>query len=187
MNTSKTAFFLKKIWNLSQTGVIITKTWNSKIRITARISSLALIFFVLVDCVLRLRESKLSNSFRIFLGSKWTWFANFERKTPQKLRLLVFMHFIEIRTFFYGFMYFGAKLWVADPPGLLWSVRNTSYANENHSPESMAKMWIIRCQYCSRTTITIFHTIDTIIKQNFVLWYPCCHKRYSVMLFRVIV
>ena len=110
--------FLKKIWNLSQTGVIITKTWNSKIRITARISSLALIFFVLVDCVLRLRESKLSNSFRIFLGSKWTWFANFERKTPQKLRLLVFMHFIEIRTFFYGFMYFGAKLWVEDPPPL---------------------------------------------------------------------
>ena len=114
----KNCVFLIKIWNLSQTGVIITKTWNSKIRITARISSLALIFFVLVDCVLRLRESKLSNSFRIFLGSKWTWFANFERKTTQKLRLLVFMHFIEIRTFFYGFMYFGAKLWVEDPPPL---------------------------------------------------------------------
>ena len=92
----KNCVFLIKIWNLSQTGVIITKTWNSKIRITARISSLALIFFVLVDCVLRLRESKLSNSFRIFLGSKWTWFANFERKTPHKLRLLVFMHFIAV-------------------------------------------------------------------------------------------
>ena len=108
--------FLKKIWNLSQTGVIITKTWNFKNQNHGKNFKFGFEFSFLVDCVLRLRKSKLSNLFRIFLGSKWTWFANFERKTPQKLRLLVFMHFIEIRTFFYGFLYFGEKLWVADTP-----------------------------------------------------------------------
>ena len=51
-----------------------------------------------------------------FLGFKWTWFANFERKTPQKLRIFVFMHFNKFRTLFYGLVNFGEKLWVGHSP-----------------------------------------------------------------------
>ena len=32
------------------------------------------------------------------------------------------MHFNKIRTFFYGFLYFGEKLWVADTPRVIFCI-----------------------------------------------------------------
>ena len=51
---------------------------------------------------------------KIFLNYVKKWLPI--KITSWKLRLLVFIRFNKFRTFFYGFMYFGAKLWGADPP-----------------------------------------------------------------------
>ena len=79
-----------------------------------------------IRCMEKCREcrSNLNRSTPLkknFLNYVKKWLPN--KITSWKLRHFVFIRFNKFRTFFYGFMYFGAKLWVADtpPPETAWN------------------------------------------------------------------
>jgi hypothetical protein len=119
MSTSKSTFFQKNLQFKSNRSDLITKLRKLqilKIRITARISIFALKLFDLVDCVLKLRESKLSNSFCNISRIQMNVICEYWEKTPQKLRIFVFMHFNKFRTLFYGLVNFREKILVGHSP-----------------------------------------------------------------------